>query len=95
VYVVEDDDLHMDVVLKLIPLNNENEKIKEEIKEEIKVFKEAAEKSKCLVQYLEVFDWDNFHCVKMEYFSQDHIESQLNKKKTFTEEVCAIVLNCH
>jgi hypothetical protein len=91
VFVVDDPDINEDVVLKLIPLsldgNESTKKYQKMIEKEIKVGMLISKECKYLVSYLEIFEWKNFFCIKMEYFRNRDIKFQLDNGRIFTEEV--------
>jgi serine/threonine protein kinase len=90
-FVVLDPDLHDEFVLKLIPFGPEESlsrtNNKKTIEKEIKVGLIVAKESKFLVQYSEIFQWEDFFCIKMEYCRQGDLQNQLDNEKFFTEEV--------
>jgi serine/threonine protein kinase len=93
-FVADDPDLHVEVVLKMIPLGPvgsetriENEK---KIKRDIDIGLFIAKKSKHLVSYDEAFEWVDYFCIKMEYCRLGDLQRQLDSGRTFTEKAYLI-----
>jgi hypothetical protein len=79
-------------ILKLIVLrtkNNEsgNNNNKELIEKEMKIGMIVAKESDFLVSNLEIFEWEDYFCIKMKYCSKGDIQSKFEEGRTFTEEV--------
>jgi serine/threonine protein kinase len=93
VYIVEDPDMIINAVLKLILLEpngseNESKKNFQRMIERItKIGKLITKECDYFVSYLEVFEWKNFFCIKMEYFNNGSLQFQIDNKRIFTEEV--------
>jgi hypothetical protein len=80
-----------EIVIKLIGLGDKgsewgstHEKM---IEKEIKIGLMIAKESKFVVSYLDIFEWEDYFCIKMEYCILGDLEHQLNLGKIFTEEV--------
>jgi serine/threonine protein kinase len=90
-YVAKDEEADLEIVLKLILLFGGNNETKEKngkmINKEIEIGMMIAKGCDYLISYLEIFEWENFICIKMEYYSNGDLETELNKKIIFTEEV--------
>jgi serine/threonine protein kinase len=90
-FVVDDPDLHIEVVLKLIQLSPQGSEFRSKhqkiIEKEMKVGLIIAKENKHLVEYSEVFEWGDYFCIKMEYCEVGDIQSSLDKGRMFTEEV--------
>jgi serine/threonine protein kinase len=91
VFVADDPDLHMEVVLKMIPLGPEGSEnrssFEKMIKREIEIGLIIAKKSRYLVSYIETFDWVDYFCIKMEYCRLGDLKHQFDSGRVFTEEV--------
>jgi serine/threonine protein kinase len=90
-FVADDPDLHMEVVLKMIPLGpvgsearSSHEKM---IKREIDIGLFIAKKSRYLVSYAETFEWVDYFCIKMEYCRLGDLQHQFDSGRVFTDEV--------
>jgi serine/threonine protein kinase len=90
-FVVDDPDFHIEVVLKLIQLGPQGTEFRSKhqkiIEKEMKVGLIIAKENKHLVEYSEVFEWNDYFCIKMEYCKVGDIQSSLDKGRIFTEEV--------
>jgi serine/threonine protein kinase len=91
VFVADDPDLRMEVVLKMIPLGPEGGKRRTShekmIKREMEIGLIIAKKSRYLVSYTETFDWVDYFCIKMEYCRLGDLQHQFDSGRVFTEEV--------
>jgi serine/threonine protein kinase len=80
-----------EAVLKLIALGMKNSKTREinkkAIEKEIQIGMIVAKESPHLVSYSEVFEWQDYFCIKMEYCKMGDLQNQLNQNRIFTEEV--------
>jgi serine/threonine protein kinase len=78
VFVTDDPDLHLEFVLKLIMLGPKGDATRannqKTIEKEIKVGMIVAKESSNLVSYSEIFEWEDFFCIKMEYCSMGNSE---------------------
>jgi hypothetical protein len=90
VCVVNDPDLSMEVVLKIIPLGpaGSMERLSHEkmIKKEMEIGLIIAKKSRYLVLYTETFHWVDYFCIKMEYCRLGDLQYQFDSGRVFTEE---------
>jgi hypothetical protein len=81
----------MEVVLKMIPLGPSGSEIRSShekmIRKEIDIGLIIAKKCRYLVSYSEVFEWMDFFCIKMEYYSIGDLQHQFDSGRVFTEEV--------
>jgi hypothetical protein len=91
VLVAKDADFNEDIILKLIRLNSKNNPSsalhQQKIEKEMKMRVVAGRECKHLVHYSEVFEWEDYVCVKMEYCNGGNLQDQLNFKKIFTQQV--------
>jgi serine/threonine protein kinase len=91
VYVANDPDGNLEIVLKLIILgakkNEAGNNNKELMEKEMKVGMIVAKECDFLVSYLEIFEWEDYLCMKMEYCLKGDIESKFEEGRIFTEEV--------
>jgi serine/threonine protein kinase len=96
VYVAFDGDMNMEIVLKLIVLgpktDNSRNNNQQTIEKEIKVGMMIAKECKYLVSYSEIFEWGDYFCIRMEYFENGDLQTQLDKKRIFSEEVYLFIL---
>jgi serine/threonine protein kinase len=92
VYVAEDQNSHIKVALKLIYLGTKGgssrSDYKKTIEKEVKVGIVVARECKFLASYLESFEWEDYFCIKMEYYRFGDIQYQLDTGRVFTEDVC-------
>jgi hypothetical protein len=90
-FVINDPDLHLEFVLKMIVLGPKGNAlridIQKKIEKEIRVGMMIGKKSPHLVLYSEIFEWGDYFCIKMEYCKMGDLQNQLNQKRVFTEEV--------
>jgi serine/threonine protein kinase len=90
-FVADDPDLHMEVVLKMIPLGPVGSEIRSShermVRREIDIGLIIAKKSRYLVSYTETFEWENYFCIKMEYCKLGDLQHQLDNGRIFTEKV--------
>jgi serine/threonine protein kinase len=81
VYVVKDPN---EAVLKLIALGAKNSKNKEVnkklIEKEIEIGMIVAKETPHLVSYSEIFEWQDYFCIKMEYCKMGDLQNQLDQK---------------
>jgi hypothetical protein len=92
VCVANDPDIaNLEIVLKLIILgakdSESRNRNKETIEKEMKIGMIVAKECDYLVSYSEIFEWGDYFCIKMEYCLKGVIQSELDKKRIFTEEV--------
>jgi serine/threonine protein kinase len=40
-----------------------------------------------LISYWEIFEWENYFCIKMEYCENGDIQKEIDKGRIFSEEV--------
>jgi serine/threonine protein kinase len=90
VFVADDPDLRVEVVLKMIPLGPEGSKKRTShekmIRREIEIGLIIAKKSRYLVSYAETFDWVDYFCIKMEYCRLGDLQQQFDSGRVFKEE---------
>jgi serine/threonine protein kinase len=90
-FVVDDPDLHLEFVLKLIMLGSKKSvsrtKNQKMIEKEMKVGMIVAKECSHLVSYSEIFEWGDYFCIKMEYCEMGDLQNQLDQNRIFTEEV--------
>jgi serine/threonine protein kinase len=91
VYVAKDSDTQAEVVLKLIllgPKGSESRSAnKKLIEREMKIGLIFAKESEFLVSYLEIFESEDYFCIKMEYCILGDLQHQLDNSRVFTEKV--------
>jgi serine/threonine protein kinase len=91
VYVANDLDTRAEIVLKLIQLgpkgSESRSSLKEMIEKEIKIGLIIAKECEFLVSYLEIFESEDYFCIKMEYYSLGDLQHQLDIGRIFTEKV--------
>jgi serine/threonine protein kinase len=91
VYVANDLDKQAEIVLKLIQLgpkgNESRSALKKLIEREMKIGLIIAKESEFLVSYLEIFESEDYFCIKMEYCSLGDLQHQLDVGKVFAEKV--------
>jgi serine/threonine protein kinase len=90
-FVVDDPDLHLEFVLKLIMLGSKESasraKNQKMIQKEMSVGMVVAKECSHLVSYSEIFEWSDYFCIKMEYCELGDLQNQLDQNRVFTEEV--------
>jgi serine/threonine protein kinase len=95
VFVAEDGDDKIEIALKLIPLgpkgSEEREMNQKEIEKEMKIGMIVAKESPFLVSYSEIFEWGDYFCIKMEYCQLGDLQTQIDKKRIFTELVKILI----
>jgi hypothetical protein len=83
--------MKIEIVLKLIflgPKNSESRKeIEKMIEKELEIGIVIVKECDYLVSYSEVFVWEDYFCIKLEYFSNGNLQAELDKKRIFKEEV--------
>jgi serine/threonine protein kinase len=91
VSVANDVDTQAEVVLKLLllgPKGSESRSAhKKLIEREMRIGLIIAKESEFLVSYLEIFETEDFFCIKMEYCSLGDLQHQLDIGRVFTEKV--------
>jgi hypothetical protein len=90
-FVANDPDTHAEIVLKLIqlgPKGSESRRLRERsIEKEIKIGLVIAKECEFLVSYWEIFECEDYFCIKMEYCSLGDLQHQLDIGRVFTEKV--------
>jgi serine/threonine protein kinase len=90
-FVVDDPDLHLAFVLKLIALGSKDSTLRTKnqkiIEKEMSVGMIVAKECSHLVSYSEIFEWGDYFCIKMEYCEMGDLQNQLDENRVFTEEV--------
>jgi serine/threonine protein kinase len=96
VFVADDPDLHIHVVLKMISLGPKTSETRlthqKMINSEITIGLIIAKESRYLILYFEVFEWMDFFCIKMEYCRLGDLQHQFDAGRIFTERVYCIFL---
>jgi serine/threonine protein kinase len=91
VFVAEDPDLRVEVVLKMISLgpegNTKRSSHEKMIKREMEIGLVIGKKTRYLVSYFETFDWVDYFCIKMEYCRLGDLQQQFDRGRVFTEVV--------
>jgi serine/threonine protein kinase len=96
VFVANDPDLQIEIALKFIYLGmkgkeSENMKrIKITIEKELKVGMMISRECDHLVLYSEIFEWEGYFCIKMEYCKSGDLQNQLDVGRRFSEDVLSI-----
>jgi serine/threonine protein kinase len=94
--VVDDPDVNLDFVLKMLPIGSSSKHTRKYYQKVISQMKEGmiwANECNYFVRYLEVFQWRKFFCIKMEYFKNGSLQTQLRNGRVFTEEVLIFFFN--
>jgi serine/threonine protein kinase len=91
VYVANDPDANLEIVLKLIVLGSKNSKSRNDnkklIEKELNLGLTISKECKYLISYSETFEWGDYFCIKMEYCNGGDLQSALDEGRIFTEEV--------
>jgi hypothetical protein len=80
VFIVEDPDLNTNFVLKLIT------HVDSMVDKEERLWMSMGQECKNLILFLEIFEWNSFYCVRMEYLYEGNLESQVNLGIVFTQQ---------